>query len=136
MNGTSDKKGGQTINIGRDAVKSKFTNVGRDMIVVLPPPETVNLSAELAAIRDALAALPTEDQPRMVRALQDAEEEAARPEARKDVVGESIERALKIAEQSGKLADAVEKLQPHVTKVVGWLGENWHKLLGVVGLGL
>jgi hypothetical protein len=31
-------------------------------------------------------------------------------------------------------AGAIEKLQSHLSKTTVWLGDNWHKLLGFVGL--
>ncbi|NJO61997.1 MAG: CHAT domain-containing protein, partial [Richelia sp. RM2_1_2] len=49
-------------------------------------------------------------------------------------VGEALNRALKYAKKAEGFASVVEKLQPHLAKTTAWLGDNWHKLLGFVGL--
>ena len=49
-------------------------------------------------------------------------------------MGEALNRALKYAKKAEGFAGAIEKLQPHFTKTTAWLGENWHKLLGLVSL--
>jgi hypothetical protein len=49
-------------------------------------------------------------------------------------VGDPLNRALKYAKKAEGFAGAIEKLQPRLSKTTAWLGENWHKLLGLVGL--
>lgn len=99
----------------------------------LPPPETVDLRTELAAIRQLLSALSSEDRRRMERALEEATEEAERSPPRKEVIGESVEKALTIATKTAGFLDVAEKLRPHINSVTAWLGAAWHKLLPLVG---
>jgi hypothetical protein len=49
-------------------------------------------------------------------------------------VGDALNRALKYAQKAEGFASAMEKLQPHLAKTTAWLGDNWHKLLSIVGL--
>jgi len=102
----------------------------------LPPPETVDLQTEFAALRQILAGLQAADQNKIDRALEDAQEEIAKPEPDRDEIGQALDRALTYAKKAEGFAGTVEKLQTHVTKTVSWLGDNWHKLLSLVGLTL
>jgi len=51
-------------------------------------------------------------------------------------VGDALDRALKYAKQAEGFAEATPNLQRHITNVVSWLGDNWHKLLPIVSLTL
>jgi len=73
-----------------------------------------------------------EQKGRIGRALDDAAEEARKPEPDKDEVGAALGRALKYAKKTGGFAEEVARLAPHVRNAVGWLGANWHKLLPLV----
>jgi hypothetical protein len=70
------------------------------------------------------------------RALDDAEEEARKPEPDKDEIGAALRRALDYAKKGSGFAEEVAKLAPHVRDAVGWLGAGWHKLLPLVGLAV
>lgn len=100
----------------------------------LPQPETVNISAEIVALRKLLTQLESADKRKIENALEDAEEELQKPEPDKDEVGQALDRALSYAEKANGFAESIDKLHPHVEKAAGWLGQNWYKLLAVVGL--
>ena len=100
----------------------------------LPPPETVDMRSEIAAIREILAALQTPDSRKIERAMEDVADELDKPEPDKDEVGAGLERALKYAQTADELASVTENLGEHVKLAAAWLGQNWYKLLGVVGL--
>ncbi|MGE3537071.1 MAG: hypothetical protein AB7N91_06475 [Candidatus Tectimicrobiota bacterium] len=101
---------------------------------VFPSPEHVDMQAELAALREALARLESPEQRKIANALSDVEDELARPEPDKNEVGKALERTLEYASKAKGFAEALGTLQPHVTNAVAWLGEHWHKLLALVGL--
>lgn len=103
--------------------------------VSLPAPESVDIRAELNALREAIALLESSDRRKIENAFADASEEVNKPKPDKDEVGKALERALDYAKKAEGFASVIEKLKPHITKTSAWLGENWHKLLGVVGLG-
>ena len=102
----------------------------------LPPPETVDLQVEFAALRQLLAGLQATDQKKIDRALEDAADEIAKPEPDPQEVGSALDRALTYAQKAEGFADVAGKLQKHVARAVSWLGDNWHKLLSLVGLTL
>ncbi|MBV5269859.1 MAG: hypothetical protein JZU55_08115, partial [Afipia sp.] len=62
--------------------------------------------------------------------------ESDKPEPNKYEIGKALDRALTYAEKTTGFAEAVEKLAPHVSKAVAWLGSHWHYLLPIVGLTL
>ena len=104
--------------------------------VSLPAPESVDMRAELDALRAVLAKLESSDRRKIDNAFADAEEELNKPKPDKDEVGKALDRAFDYAKKAEGFASLVEKLKPHLTKTTAWLGENWHKLLGIVGLGI
>lgn len=103
--------------------------------VALPPPESVDIQSEMAALREMLAQLETPDRRKIDNALADVDEELKKPEPDKAEVGQALERAFNYAQKAEGFSAAIEKLQPRVSKVVSWLGENWYKILSVVKLG-
>jgi hypothetical protein len=102
----------------------------------LPPPESVDMVAEIAALRALLAEIAGDDRPVIDNAMADAAHHLGKAEPDKDAIGGALERALGYAGKAADFADKVEKLAPHVRNACAWLGENWHKLLGLVGLAL
>ncbi len=102
--------------------------------VSLPAPESVNIQAELNALREIIEKLETSDRRKIDNAFEDAQEELNKPQPDKDEVGDALNRALKYAKKAEGFAGAIEKLQPRLSKITAWLGDNWHKLLGFVGL--
>jgi hypothetical protein len=104
--------------------------------VTLPPPEQVDVRAEIAALREVLAGLATPDRRKVDNAIAEAEEEAAKAEPDKDEVGKALDRALGYAQKAEGFAKVIETLKPHIQNLGSWLGENWYRLLSVVGLSV
>lgn len=104
--------------------------------VSLPAPASVNIETELNALREILAKLESSDRRKIDNAFEDAQEELKKPQPDKNEVGKALERAFDYAKKAEGFASLVEKIKPHLIKTMAWLGENWHKLLSIVGLGI
>ncbi len=104
----------------------------------LPAASEVDIAGELAAMRELLAALElsAEDRKKVDNALDYAGDVAAEASPDRDAVGQALERALTVASKAEKLGKKAEKLAGHVSRAAGWLGENWHRLLGLIGAGV
>lgn len=102
----------------------------------LPPPESVDIGAEVAALRAVLVEIASDDRPVIDNAMAEVDHHLGKAEPDKDAIGGALERALGYAGKASDFADKVEKLAPHVRNACAWLGDNWHKLLGLVGLAL
>lgn len=107
----------------------------RSQLWQFPPADSVNITAELAALRAILVRLGDEHAGKIGRALDDAEEEAQKPAPNKHEIGAAVTRALEYAKKSSEFLSAAGKLTPHLTGVVSWLGSAWHHLLPLVGIG-
>ncbi len=102
----------------------------------LPLSESVDMRAELQALRHALAALQTPDRRKIDNALDEAEEEANKPQPDKDEIGKAMERALSYAQKTEGFTGTLETIAPRVEKAAAWLGEHWYKLLPLVHLAI
>jgi hypothetical protein len=103
--------------------------------VPLPAADQVDVKAELAALREALAALnKVPDRGKLDRALEDAADEAEKPEPDKDEVGGALGRVVKYAKAADDFGDHAEKLLPRLAALAAWLGPVGHSLLSMVGL--
>jgi hypothetical protein len=102
----------------------------------LPPAESVDMVAEVAALRALLAEIASDDRLVIDNAMAEADHHLGKAEPDKDAIGGALERAIGYAGKAADFADKVDKLAPHVRNACAWLGENWHKLLGLVGLVL
>ena len=102
--------------------------------VTLPPPESVDMVAEIAALRRVLSRLDSSNSRKIDNALGDAEDELVKSEPDKAEVGKALDRALDYAKTADGFLKAVETLKPHITNAAAWLGGNWYKILAVVGL--
>lgn len=140
--GNKDNQGSQdrSVSIGRDAIGSaistgdnNITNINFQQ-VSLPAPESVNIQAEIKALREILTNLETSDRRKIDNAFEDAQEELNKPQPDKDEVGKALERALDYAKKTEGFVSVIEKLQAHLTKATAWLGKNWHKLLNLANL--
>ena len=139
---SNDNKGGQdrSVNVGGSVTGGAIITGDRNTAkinfqqVSLPAPASVNIQAELNALREHLENLETSDRRKIDNAFEDAQEELNKPQPDKDEVGQALDRALKYAKKAEGFASAIEKLRPHLTKTTAWLGENWHKLLGLMNL--
>src|SRR5207253_3204319 len=79
----------------------------------LPPAEEpVDIHAEFAELRKILEQLQTPDQGKIRRALDDAREELAKPEADKAEFAGALKRALDYAGKVANLGDEALKLAP------------------------
>lgn len=141
MNQSNDSSN-RSVSIGGDATGNVIQTGDRNVAslqftqATLPPPESVDIQAELAALRQLLGQLQSEDQKKIDRALEDAHDEVAKSEPSRDEVGDALDRALKYAKKAEGFGDTAASLKGHITNVVSWLGDNWHKLLPIVGLTL
>lgn len=102
--------------------------------VTLPPADSIDIRAELAALKDLLIGLNTEDRQKIANALAEAESDAAKPRPDKNEIGGALERALGYAGKAADFGEKAGKIAAHVQNAVGWLGDHWHKLLPLVGL--
>lgn len=130
--------GDRSVNVGGDAMGNIIQTGDRNTAVLkpvtLPSPDTVDIRAELAALRQVLLKMDSPDQMKVDHALGDAEAELAKPEPDRQEVGGAVDRALKYAERASAFAAGIESLKPHVVSIAAWLGSNWDKILRVVGL--
>jgi hypothetical protein len=93
------------------------------------PADPVNIHAEFAELRKILEQLQTPDQGKIRRALDDAGEELAKPQADKGEIGGALKRALDYAGKVTNLGNEAVKLAPHIHKLAEWLGSEWSTLL-------
>lgn len=141
-NMNNDNQGSQnrSVSIGGSVTGSAIQTGDYDTATInyqqvsLPEPESVNIQEEFNALREIIAKLETSDRRKIDNAFEDAQEELNKPQPDKDEVGDALKRALKYAKKAEGFAGAIEKLQPRLSKTTAWLGDNWHKLLGFVGL--
>ncbi|SIT00738.1 hypothetical protein SAMN05421779_105309 [Insolitispirillum peregrinum] len=107
----------------------------KDISVTLTSGEGVDIVAELAGLRQALMELKAGDQHGKIdRALQDAEEEAGKPQPNKDEIGSAVARAVKYAKNASDFAEHGSKIAERLAPVVSWLGENGTKILTLAGI--
>jgi hypothetical protein len=91
--------------------------------------EPVDIRVEFAELRKILEELQTPDHGKIRRALDDAGEEIAKPEANKAEIGGALKRALDYAGKVANLGNEAVKLAPHIHKLAEWLGSEWSSLL-------
>ena len=138
--------GDRSISVGRDTNGSVMVTGDNNQIEARiqatpvrtspPPAGTIDIGQALARIRAVLEQIGGENAAKIQRALDDATDEANRPDPNKDEVGRALDRALLYAKASTGFAEEVSKLAPQVKNAVAWLGANWHKLLAIVGLAV
>lgn len=103
--------------------------------VAAPPAETVDVKAEVAALRELLAQMQNvPDRGKVDRAMQDAVEESAKPQPDKAEVGGAVERAIKYATSADDFGEHVEKLLPRLTAIASWVGAAGRAMLALVGV--
>lgn len=100
---------------------------------LLPAPETVDIQAELKALREIFTSL---NNPTVTGAAEELAQEVAKPEPDKEIIADALETGLKRIKKLADFGDAIDKLRPHVESTAGWLGTHGHKLLPLVGLAL
>ncbi len=130
------------ISIGGSVTGSAITSGDNNAVSVtsqqasIAEPASVNIEAEIEALRAVLATLSSPDRRKIDNALDEIEDELKKPEPDKDEVGKALDRAMTYAQKANGFAEAIEKLRPHVEKTASWLGKNWYKLLSLVGLAI
>ena len=135
-------KSNRGVSIGGNVTGSAIVTGDRNITslqftqTTLPPAASVDFQAEFAALRQILAELQAADRKKIDRALEDAAEEIIKPQPDRDEIGQALDRALTYAQKAEGFAATAGRLQTHITIIVSWLGDNWHKLLPVVGLTL
>jgi hypothetical protein len=137
MSGSGDNRSVTARDITGSSVVTGDRNVVSTTMkqVTLPPADSVNLKAELAALGELLAELKNvPDRGKLDRAMEDAVEEAAKPQPDKDEVGGAVERAIKYAKSANDFGEHVEKLLPLLTAIASWVGAAGRALLATVGV--
>ncbi len=99
----------------------------------IPRDTSVDLKAELAALRQVLADLRNVDKKALTR-LEEAEEEAGKPEPDGSEIEKLVKQATGYAKSGADLADQTEKLVPHLKKIGAWLGRAWSEWAPSLGL--
>ena len=110
------------------------TMVMRDVSVQLDSGTDVDVGAELSALRELLQGLSAPDAGKLARALEDAEEEAAKADLDKEEIGAAIERAIKYASKASDFAAHASKIASHLGPLVSWLGSGWTRILSSAGI--
>jgi uncharacterized protein YjbI with pentapeptide repeats len=129
----------RNINVGGNATGNVFQSGDGNTAsiefqqVTLPPPDRVNIQAELAALQAILAGL---NDPVTTGIAAKLDAEAAKPAPDKSVVATTLETGLTYARNLQGFAEAIDTLRPHVQNAASWLGEHGTKLLPLVGLVL
>lgn len=102
----------------------------------LPPAISVNIVAQLAALRELLAPLAAGEKPLVEAAIAEAEALAKKSNPPKDQIGNALERAVGYAGGAAKLMQSGEKLWPVLKAIGGWLGEHGLKFLQLAGIAV
>jgi hypothetical protein len=120
---------------GSSVVTGDNNTVSTRMTQYTPPaPETVDVKAELAAIRDLLAKLNVPERGKLDRALEDVSEEAAKPKPDKEEVAGSLGRVVKYAKAADDFGEHAAKILPRLVALGSWLGTHGHALLATLGV--
>jgi hypothetical protein len=138
--------GKRSVTVGRDAVGNVVTTGDRNRVHAkasvtwsrseLPPAASVDIQAELRALKEALARLAGDDKTLVESAVAEAELLAKKPEPPKDKIGAALERAVGYAGTAEKLAQSGDKLWPTLKAIGGWLGEFGPQVLKLAGIAL
>ena len=102
--------------------------------ITLPPPETVDVRAELAALRELVAKLSLQDRGRFDRAAEDATEETSKADPDKEEVAGAVGRIVEYAKAADDFDEHVTKLLPHIAALGSWLGTAGYALLKAAGI--
>jgi hypothetical protein len=138
--------GDRSVSIGRAAVGNVITTGDHNRVDAkvsvtwsrseLPPAASVDIQAELRALKEVLAKLASEDKALVESAVVEAEHLAKKPEPPKDKIGAALERAVGYAGNAEKLAQSGDKLWPTLKAIGGWLGEHGANVLRLAGIAL
>ena len=139
MSGSGDNRSVTARDItGSSIVTGNQNTVTTTMRQVAPPPaDKVDVTAELAALKELLAQLTNvPDRGRLDRAMQDAVEETAKPQPDKAKVGNALERVAKCAKAAGDFTENAEKIVPRLVALGSWLGPAGRAVLNALGIAI
>jgi hypothetical protein len=102
--------------------------------ITLPPPDTVDVKAELAALQELVSKLNLQDRGKLNRAIEDATEETGKADPDKEEVAGAMGRIVKYAKAADDFDEHVTNLLPHIAALGSWLGTHGHALLTAVGI--
>ncbi|HEY8032991.1 MAG TPA: hypothetical protein VIF02_11610 [Methylocella sp.] len=102
--------------------------------IVLPPPDTVDVRAELAALRELVSTLNLQDRGKFNRAIEDAREETGKADPDKEEVAGALGRIVKYAKVADDFDEHATKLLPHIAALGSWLGTAGYALLKLAGI--
>jgi hypothetical protein len=94
---------------------------------------SVDLKAELAALRQVLASLNGVDKKALTR-LEEAEEEASKPEPDGGEIEKLVEQATGYAKTVAGFAEQTGRLVPHLSKIAAGVGRAWSSWAPLLGL--
>jgi hypothetical protein len=83
---------------------------------------TEEILQALQALRERLEELDTTDRGKILRALDDAQEEAQKPTPDREEVAGALERVVKYAKTAHGIGDVVVELQRPLSIIAGWVG--------------
>ncbi len=132
--------GDRSVNVGGNAIRTQITTGDHNVAVSittdprLPAAETVDVSAELTAIRSVLDALEGRDRKKIDNALREAEDDATGEDPDRDEVGKALDRAVEYASKTAGFLDVVDKMRPHLRNLAGWMGSYGPHVARVLGL--
>jgi hypothetical protein len=85
-------------------------------------PKTEDLQRSLEEIRALLSKITTPDRNKLDRALDDAKDEAAKPEPDKAEVADAVNRVVKYAKAAEDIGQVATDLQGPLSTIAGWVG--------------
>lgn len=89
--------------------------------------QNIDVRKEVAAIRQLLGDLVSSDHKKITRAFEDIEDELNKAAPDRNEIGESLERALRVARKAENFAAIVGSLTSHLQTVCSWLGSGWQR---------
>ena len=131
MSGTSftagrDNKGAFATGMGATAITTITETVAPDL--------NIKILDVLATLHQILARMPGVERKALAR-LEEAQEEAAKPEPKREEVKALVTQAAHYAKDVADFGDAMEKLKPHLIHVAAWAGSTWQTWAPTLGLG-
>ena len=102
--------------------------------ITLPPPDTVDVTAELAALRELVSKLNLPERGKLNRAIEDATEETSKADPDKEEVAGAVGRIVKYAKAADDFDTHASHLLPHIAALGSWLGTAGYALLKAAGI--
>lgn len=129
---------GTSFTAGRDNKGAFATGKGAmattTITEIVEPDPSIDILAALAALRDIVAHTPGIELKALTR-IDEAQEEAAKPEPKREEVKDLITQATQYVRGAAEVSDAVERLKPHLMQVSAWVGSAWRTWAPTLGLG-